>query len=166
MYTNVANEQTSHLMNFTDRCLNYKLIKVIVHRPVSDASHATDFSLSCIETHTTASTDPHRQCPHTLRADDVIRNACDTCDAESNTFDDILLSPAGSLVLGGRLCGWLNWLTILVCIMFRSMSEYCSMRDMAGLLEFAASVGRNVRDEAASVYLEKEWVRFLGRAKF
>ncbi|KAF9799142.1 hypothetical protein SFRURICE_006402, partial [Spodoptera frugiperda] len=28
-----------------------------VHRP---ASHATDFSLSCIKTHTTASTDPHR----------------------------------------------------------------------------------------------------------
>ncbi|KAF9823662.1 hypothetical protein SFRURICE_019169 [Spodoptera frugiperda] len=30
---------------------------VSVHKP---ASHATDFSLSCIETHTTASTDPHR----------------------------------------------------------------------------------------------------------
>ncbi|KAF9806889.1 hypothetical protein SFRURICE_005846, partial [Spodoptera frugiperda] len=28
--------------------------------PTSYASHATDFSLSCIETHTTASTDPHR----------------------------------------------------------------------------------------------------------
>ncbi|KAF9812403.1 hypothetical protein SFRURICE_005514 [Spodoptera frugiperda] len=33
---------------------------VSVHRPASYASHATDFSLSCIETHTTASTDPHR----------------------------------------------------------------------------------------------------------
>uniref|UniRef100_A0A2H1WTJ5 SFRICE_014784 n=1 Tax=Spodoptera frugiperda TaxID=7108 RepID=A0A2H1WTJ5_SPOFR len=29
-------------------------------RYVSYASHTTDFSLSCIETHTTASTDPHR----------------------------------------------------------------------------------------------------------
>ncbi|KAF9794683.1 hypothetical protein SFRURICE_019561 [Spodoptera frugiperda] len=38
-------------------------ILVRVHRPASYASHAphaTDFSLSCIETHTTASTDPHR----------------------------------------------------------------------------------------------------------
>ncbi|KAF9820337.1 hypothetical protein SFRURICE_015612, partial [Spodoptera frugiperda] len=34
--------------------------KISVHRPASYASHATDFSLSCIETHTTASTDPHR----------------------------------------------------------------------------------------------------------
>uniref|UniRef100_A0A2H1VG40 SFRICE_025765 n=1 Tax=Spodoptera frugiperda TaxID=7108 RepID=A0A2H1VG40_SPOFR len=33
---------------------------VSVHRPASYASHATDFSLSCIETHTTASADPHR----------------------------------------------------------------------------------------------------------
>ncbi|KAF9813073.1 hypothetical protein SFRURICE_000033 [Spodoptera frugiperda] len=31
-----------------------------VHRPASYASHATDFSLSCRETDTTASTDPHR----------------------------------------------------------------------------------------------------------
>ncbi|KAF9805602.1 hypothetical protein SFRURICE_020987 [Spodoptera frugiperda] len=34
-----------------------RAVKVSVHRPVS---HATHFSLSCIETHTTASTDPHR----------------------------------------------------------------------------------------------------------
>ncbi|KAF9787726.1 hypothetical protein SFRURICE_015274, partial [Spodoptera frugiperda] len=33
---------------------------VCVHRPASYASHAKDFSLVCIETHTTASTDPHR----------------------------------------------------------------------------------------------------------
>ncbi|KAF9796047.1 hypothetical protein SFRURICE_006826 [Spodoptera frugiperda] len=33
---------------------------VSVHRPASYASHATDFSLSCIETDTTTSTDPHR----------------------------------------------------------------------------------------------------------
>uniref|UniRef100_A0A2H1VEV9 SFRICE_031013 n=1 Tax=Spodoptera frugiperda TaxID=7108 RepID=A0A2H1VEV9_SPOFR len=45
------------------------------------ASHATDFSLSCIETHTTASTDPHRTDRITGNAymrcvpDDVIRNA-------------------------------------------------------------------------------------------
>ncbi|KAF9800004.1 hypothetical protein SFRURICE_016690 [Spodoptera frugiperda] len=36
------------------------------------ASHATDFSLSCIETHTTASTDPHR-------TDRIIRNAYMRC---------------------------------------------------------------------------------------
>ncbi|KAF9797493.1 hypothetical protein SFRURICE_008741, partial [Spodoptera frugiperda] len=35
-------------------------IKVSVHRPASYASHATDISLSCIETYTIASTDPHR----------------------------------------------------------------------------------------------------------
>ncbi|KAF9796619.1 hypothetical protein SFRURICE_012712 [Spodoptera frugiperda] len=34
--------------------------RVRVHRPASHAVHATDFSLSCIETHTTASIDPHR----------------------------------------------------------------------------------------------------------
>uniref|UniRef100_A0A2H1VE80 SFRICE_031029 n=1 Tax=Spodoptera frugiperda TaxID=7108 RepID=A0A2H1VE80_SPOFR len=32
-------------------------LKVSVHRP---ASHATGCNMSCIETHTTASTDPHR----------------------------------------------------------------------------------------------------------
>uniref|UniRef100_A0A2H1VVI3 SFRICE_005515 n=1 Tax=Spodoptera frugiperda TaxID=7108 RepID=A0A2H1VVI3_SPOFR len=46
--------------------------KVSVHRPVSYASHATDLSLSCIETHTTASTDPHR-------TDRVIGNAYMQC---------------------------------------------------------------------------------------
>ncbi|KAF9823854.1 hypothetical protein SFRURICE_013391 [Spodoptera frugiperda] len=35
-----------------------KLVRV--HRPASYVSHATDFSLSCVETHTTASADPHR----------------------------------------------------------------------------------------------------------
>ncbi|KAF9791403.1 hypothetical protein SFRURICE_014115, partial [Spodoptera frugiperda] len=33
---------------------------VCVHTPASYASQTTDFSLSCIETHTTASTGPHR----------------------------------------------------------------------------------------------------------
>uniref|UniRef100_A0A2H1VLX4 SFRICE_009906 n=1 Tax=Spodoptera frugiperda TaxID=7108 RepID=A0A2H1VLX4_SPOFR len=42
---------------------------VSVHRP---ASHATDFGLSCIETHTTASTDPHR-------TDRIISNAYMRC---------------------------------------------------------------------------------------
>ncbi|KAF9810623.1 hypothetical protein SFRURICE_021076, partial [Spodoptera frugiperda] len=51
--------------------------RVRVYRPTSYASHATDFSLSCIETHTTASTDPI----HAMRTDDVIRNAYDACDA-------------------------------------------------------------------------------------
>ncbi|KAF9799570.1 hypothetical protein SFRURICE_018757 [Spodoptera frugiperda] len=35
-------------------------LKVSVHRRASYVSHATDFSLSCIESHTTASADPHR----------------------------------------------------------------------------------------------------------
>uniref|UniRef100_A0A2H1WNL5 SFRICE_036059 n=1 Tax=Spodoptera frugiperda TaxID=7108 RepID=A0A2H1WNL5_SPOFR len=47
-------------------------LKVRVHRPASYASHATDFSLSCIETHTTASTDPHR-------TDRIIGNAYMRC---------------------------------------------------------------------------------------
>uniref|UniRef100_A0A2H1VZ59 SFRICE_025013 n=1 Tax=Spodoptera frugiperda TaxID=7108 RepID=A0A2H1VZ59_SPOFR len=41
-------------------------------RPASYASPATDFSLSCIETHTTASTDPHR-------TDRIISNAYMRC---------------------------------------------------------------------------------------
>ncbi|KAF9824129.1 hypothetical protein SFRURICE_002250, partial [Spodoptera frugiperda] len=53
-----------------------------VHRPASYASHAKDFSLSCIETHTTASNNPHhRQCLYAMRTDDVIRNAYDANDA-------------------------------------------------------------------------------------
>uniref|UniRef100_A0A2H1UZY7 SFRICE_008510 n=1 Tax=Spodoptera frugiperda TaxID=7108 RepID=A0A2H1UZY7_SPOFR len=47
-------------------------LRVSVHRPASYASHATDFSLSCIETHTTASTDPHR-------TDRIIGNAYMRC---------------------------------------------------------------------------------------
>ncbi|KAF9790001.1 hypothetical protein SFRURICE_002366 [Spodoptera frugiperda] len=45
---------------------------VSVLKPASYASHATDFSLSCIETHTTASTDPHR-------TDHIIGNAYIRC---------------------------------------------------------------------------------------
>ncbi|KAF9803221.1 hypothetical protein SFRURICE_007496, partial [Spodoptera frugiperda] len=45
---------------------------VSVHRSASDATHATDFRLSCIETHTTASTDPHR-------TDRIIVNAYMRC---------------------------------------------------------------------------------------
>ncbi|KAF9810996.1 hypothetical protein SFRURICE_000064 [Spodoptera frugiperda] len=53
--------------------VSYKSIqKVSVHRPASYASHVTDFSLSCIETHTTASTDPHR-------TDRIIGNAYMRC---------------------------------------------------------------------------------------
>ncbi|KAF9822363.1 hypothetical protein SFRURICE_017638 [Spodoptera frugiperda] len=37
-----------------------KRLTIRVHRPASYASYATDFSLSCIETHTTATTNPHR----------------------------------------------------------------------------------------------------------
>ncbi|KAF9802112.1 hypothetical protein SFRURICE_004363 [Spodoptera frugiperda] len=39
---------------------NEWVLKVRVHSPASYAPHARDFSLSCIETHTTASIDPHR----------------------------------------------------------------------------------------------------------
>lgn len=34
-------------------------LKISVHKSASYASQATDFSLSCTETHTTASTDTH-----------------------------------------------------------------------------------------------------------
>ncbi|KAF9819514.1 hypothetical protein SFRURICE_003607 [Spodoptera frugiperda] len=44
-----------HLYPFGDK----RPIKVSVHRAASYASHATDFSLSCIETYTTASTNSH-----------------------------------------------------------------------------------------------------------
>uniref|UniRef100_A0A2H1VRX2 SFRICE_012999 n=1 Tax=Spodoptera frugiperda TaxID=7108 RepID=A0A2H1VRX2_SPOFR len=62
---------------------------VSVHRPASYAPHATDFSLSCIATHTTAFADPsyaphHQQCLHGMRTDDVIRNACGAYDAYHN----------------------------------------------------------------------------------
>ncbi|KAF9801204.1 hypothetical protein SFRURICE_016216 [Spodoptera frugiperda] len=56
-------------------------LDVSFHKPASYASHTTDFSLSCIETHTTASTDPHRTdriignaYMRYVRADDVIWN--------------------------------------------------------------------------------------------
>ncbi|KAF9791380.1 hypothetical protein SFRURICE_014092 [Spodoptera frugiperda] len=56
-----------------------------MYQIVSYASHASDFSLSCIETHTTASTDPHRTdriiSNAYMRTDDVIRNAHDVSDA-------------------------------------------------------------------------------------
>uniref|UniRef100_A0A2H1WDZ8 SFRICE_017809 n=1 Tax=Spodoptera frugiperda TaxID=7108 RepID=A0A2H1WDZ8_SPOFR len=57
---------------------------VSVHWPASYASYATDFSLSCIETHTTASTDPYQT--HTTastdphRTDRIIGNAYMRCD--------------------------------------------------------------------------------------
>ncbi|KAF9824599.1 hypothetical protein SFRURICE_004056 [Spodoptera frugiperda] len=64
---------------------------VTVYRPALYASHASyamDFSLPCIETHTTASTDPHRtdriignvymRCVLM----NIIRNAYDAYDAD------------------------------------------------------------------------------------
>uniref|UniRef100_A0A2H1W4W1 SFRICE_011955 n=1 Tax=Spodoptera frugiperda TaxID=7108 RepID=A0A2H1W4W1_SPOFR len=42
------------------RPCSFNVKQITLHRPASDASFAIDFSLSCIETHTTASTDPHR----------------------------------------------------------------------------------------------------------
>ncbi|KAF9806686.1 hypothetical protein SFRURICE_020742 [Spodoptera frugiperda] len=47
-------------------------LKVSVHRPASYASHATDFSLSCMETHTTASS---------IRIVRTASSAMLTCDA-------------------------------------------------------------------------------------
>ncbi|KAF9805235.1 hypothetical protein SFRURICE_009317 [Spodoptera frugiperda] len=65
---------------------------VSVHRLVLYASHATDFSLSCIETHTTASTDPHhRQCLNAMRTDDVIRNAYDAGLSVDGCLNNIFL---------------------------------------------------------------------------
>lgn len=51
------------------------------------------------------------------------------------------LSSLSLWLLGGRLCGLLlNWFTILFCIMLSKMSEYCSIRDIAGLpVAFVAS---------------------------
>uniref|UniRef100_A0A2H1WEL0 SFRICE_031961 n=1 Tax=Spodoptera frugiperda TaxID=7108 RepID=A0A2H1WEL0_SPOFR len=57
-----------------------------VHWSASYASHATDFSLSCIETHTTASTDPHR-------TDRIIGNAYMRC---------ILMTSYGMRTMRGR----------------------------------------------------------------
>ncbi|KAF9803984.1 hypothetical protein SFRURICE_019180 [Spodoptera frugiperda] len=57
----------------TNNDISFKPIFVVsVHSPASYASHATDFRLSCIETHTTASTDPHRM-------DRIIGNAYMRC---------------------------------------------------------------------------------------
>lgn len=58
---------------------------VSVYKPASYASHApyaTDFSLPCIQTHTSASTDPHRtDCSSALPTcdayADMIQNAYD-----------------------------------------------------------------------------------------
>ncbi|KAF9791348.1 hypothetical protein SFRURICE_021514 [Spodoptera frugiperda] len=50
----------------------FKGFNVRVHRPASYAPYATDVSLSCIETHKTASTDPHR-------TDRIISNAYMRC---------------------------------------------------------------------------------------
>ncbi|KAF9789939.1 hypothetical protein SFRURICE_003348 [Spodoptera frugiperda] len=51
-----------------DEWAEKKRAYVRVHRPASYATHATDISLSCIETHITTSTNPHR-------TDRIISNA-------------------------------------------------------------------------------------------
>ncbi|KAF9791489.1 hypothetical protein SFRURICE_010963, partial [Spodoptera frugiperda] len=72
------------------------VIKVRVHRPASYASHAphaTDFSLYCIENHTTASTNPHRM-------DRIIGNANLRCGVKSfNDFSRFRRSEIVSLTL-------------------------------------------------------------------
>uniref|UniRef100_A0A2H1VDI4 SFRICE_005621 n=1 Tax=Spodoptera frugiperda TaxID=7108 RepID=A0A2H1VDI4_SPOFR len=57
---------------FPRQTVTRRHLKVRVHSPASYASHATDFSLSCIETHTTAAIDPHR-------TDRIIGNAYMRC---------------------------------------------------------------------------------------
>ncbi|KAF9796949.1 hypothetical protein SFRURICE_012580 [Spodoptera frugiperda] len=52
--------------------LRTQMVESVCTLPASYASYATDFSLSCIETHTTASTDPHR-------TDRIIGNAYMRC---------------------------------------------------------------------------------------
>ncbi|KAF9823338.1 hypothetical protein SFRURICE_021472 [Spodoptera frugiperda] len=55
-------------------------IKVRVYKPTS---YATDFSLSCIETHRTASSNPRRMdriISNAMRTNDVIRSTYDAWD--------------------------------------------------------------------------------------
>uniref|UniRef100_A0A2H1VM98 SFRICE_009775 n=1 Tax=Spodoptera frugiperda TaxID=7108 RepID=A0A2H1VM98_SPOFR len=71
---NKTNEYTKQVSSGKLFVIMKEAFEVSVHRP---ASHATDFSLSCIETHTTASTDPHRTdriIGNAMRTDDVMRN--------------------------------------------------------------------------------------------
>uniref|UniRef100_A0A2H1WKD5 SFRICE_008292 n=1 Tax=Spodoptera frugiperda TaxID=7108 RepID=A0A2H1WKD5_SPOFR len=76
---------------------------VSVHVPASYASHvppATDFSMSCIKTHTTASAtyEPHhQQCLHAMRTNDVIRNAYDPRRArpKRRQWDEIVMTRIG-----------------------------------------------------------------------
>ncbi|KAF9793779.1 hypothetical protein SFRURICE_013191 [Spodoptera frugiperda] len=67
-------------------------VKVRVHRLASYASHATDFSLSCIETHITTSTDPHR-------TDRIIGNAYVRCVLRK----EVLKVIRGSVVDGYKV---------------------------------------------------------------
>uniref|UniRef100_A0A2H1V1C5 SFRICE_025270 n=1 Tax=Spodoptera frugiperda TaxID=7108 RepID=A0A2H1V1C5_SPOFR len=75
-----------------------RTLMVSVHRPALYASHATDFSLSCIETQTTASTDPHR-------TDRIIGNANMRC---------VLITSYGMRTMRTmRACGRVPLVTIL-----------------------------------------------------
>ncbi|KAF9807240.1 hypothetical protein SFRURICE_009647 [Spodoptera frugiperda] len=86
-------------------------LMVSVHRPALYASHATDFSLSCIETQTTASTDPHR-------TDRIIGNANMRC---------VLITSYGMRTMRTmRACGRVP----LVTILFRKQLLRTGFKDM------------------------------------
>ncbi|KAF9790038.1 hypothetical protein SFRURICE_002403 [Spodoptera frugiperda] len=71
----LPSHHTNHAVKLYFRRNNYSSeeeFKVRVYKPASHAPHTTDFSFSCIETHTTASTDPHR-------TDRIISNAYVRC---------------------------------------------------------------------------------------
>ncbi|KAF9797248.1 hypothetical protein SFRURICE_006230 [Spodoptera frugiperda] len=67
-YNHSANEAVIISFLFSQLVLLRNSVAVV---SASYASHATDFSLSCIETHTTASTDPHRT--HRIISNDFMR---------------------------------------------------------------------------------------------
>uniref|UniRef100_A0A2H1VQ59 SFRICE_014710 n=1 Tax=Spodoptera frugiperda TaxID=7108 RepID=A0A2H1VQ59_SPOFR len=83
---------------------NHSTNEVRVLRPASYASHATDFSLSCIETHTTPSTDPHRTHRIISNAMRCVLMTCVAYDAGLWTFTlngrfEILFSNTAQLAL-------------------------------------------------------------------
>ncbi|KAF9823659.1 hypothetical protein SFRURICE_019166 [Spodoptera frugiperda] len=82
--------------------LKFIRVKVSVHRPASYASHATDFSLSCIETN--ASTNPHR-------TDRIIGNAYMRC-APMTSYGIRTMRAMRTM----RACGRLPYLNFLITL--------------------------------------------------
>uniref|UniRef100_A0A2H1W2A3 SFRICE_010616 n=1 Tax=Spodoptera frugiperda TaxID=7108 RepID=A0A2H1W2A3_SPOFR len=90
---------------------------VSVHRSASYASHAPDFSLSCIKTYTTASTDPHRTdhfisnaCLHAMRTGDSMQQQIEGGDASLSLGVDNINAdgsggtPTGSEGISNTIC--------------------------------------------------------------